>query len=106
VLRGETFEAGKYTIERTPKTSDEPSLLIIRGEGETMIFDTMVANSTKNAENTKLVFDNIDGVNYLTSIIVKGQSVKNEIARTAAQKRAIANGTAVTHTVTIANTGF
>lgn len=106
VLRGETFEAGTYTIERTPNTADSPSLLIIRGEGETMIFDTMASSANKTAENTQLVFDTVDGVNYLTSIIVKGQTVKNEIARSAAQRRAIADGVSVTQTVMIANTGF
>ena len=53
VLRGETFEAGTYSIERTPITIDSPSLLILRGEGETMIFDTMISNSRTVAENTQ-----------------------------------------------------
>ena len=90
VLRGETFEAGTYSIERTPITIDSPSLLILRGEGETMIFDTMISNSRTVAENTQLVFDTIDGTNYLKAILVKGETRKNEIAPSKAQARAVA----------------
>jgi hypothetical protein len=106
VLRGETFEPGVYTIERTPNTADAPSLLIIRGEGEAMIFDTMISNAKTAAGDTQLVFDTIDGRNYLTAIVVKGQTTKNEIARSKAQKLAITNGASVTQTIMIANTGF
>ena len=106
VLRGETFKAGTYTIERTPNTADSPSLLILRGEGETMVFDTMVSGINTVADTTKLVFDTVDGTSYLRSILVRGQNVKNDIARSKAQARAIANGVSVTETVVIANTGF
>jgi len=106
VLRGETFEAGTYTIERTPSTVDSPSLLVIRGEGETMIFDTIVDRTNETAKNTQLVFETIGGTNYLSAIVVKGQTTKNEIARSNAQARAIADGVSVTQTVMIANTGF
>ena len=106
VLRGETFEAGTYTIERTPITIDSPSLLILRGESKTMIFDTMISNAKTVAENTQLVFDTIDGTNYLKAILVKGETRKNEITPSKAQARAVAAGLSVTHTVTISNTGF
>ncbi len=106
VLRGETFEAGTYTIERTPSTVDSPSLLVIRGEGETMIFDTIVDRTNETAKNTQLVFETIGGTNYLSAIVVKGQTTKNEIARSTAQARSIADGVSVLQTVMIANTGF
>jgi hypothetical protein len=106
VLRGEIFEAGTYTIERTPSTVDSPSLLVIRGEGETMIFDTIVDRTNETAKNTQLVFETIGGTNYLSAIVVKGQTTKNEIARSTAQARAIADGVSVSQTVMIANTGF
>ncbi len=106
VLRDKTFEAGVYTIERTPNTTDSPSLLIIRGEGETMIFDTMVGRANEVGENTQLVFETVGGTNYLSAIVVKGSTTKNEIARSRAQARAIADGVSVSQTVTIANTGF
>lgn len=106
VLRDKTFEAGVYSIERTPSTADSPSVLILRGEGETMIFDTIIDRSNAAAENTQLVFETIGGTNYLSAIVVKGQTTKNEIARSKAQARAIADGVSVTQTVMIANTGF
>ena len=106
VLRGETFMAGTYTIERTASTADSSSLLVLRGEGETMVFDTIVGRSHEAAENTQLVFETIGGTNYLSAIVVKGTTTKNEIARSKAQARAIADGVSVTQTVMIANTGF
>ncbi len=106
VLRDEVFPAGEYTIERTPSTADAPSLLIIRGEGEAMIFDTIISNSQEAADSTQLVFDTVGGTNYLATIRVAGQTVKNDIAKTKAQTRAIANSVAVAHRVMISNTGF
>lgn len=85
-VNGESFPAGEYTIERTPNTSDSPSLLIIRGE-KSMIFDTMVSDSRVAAERTELVFDNIDGVNYLAAIAVEGHTSKNELRSAKAQLR-------------------
>ncbi len=71
-----------------------------------MVFDTMVSGINTVADTTKLVFDTVDGTSYLRSILVRGQNVKNDIARSKAQARAIANGVSVTETVVIANTGF
>ncbi len=106
VLRDETFEAGDYTIERTPNTADSPSLLILRGNGETMIFNTMAARTTEAAASTQLVFDTVNGTSYLTEIVVKGQAVKSEIPKTKSQKKAESNGSAVRNYLTITNTGF
>lgn len=106
VLRGETLPAGVYTIARTPGKSDSPSLLILRGEGETVVFDSMIGPAERDVKNTQLVFDTINGVNYLTDILVKGQSSKNSIVRSKAQTRALASGVAVSKTVMIAETGF
>lgn len=106
VLRDKTFDAGVYTIERTPSTIDSPSLLILRGEGETMVFDTILGRSEVAVDNTQLVFETIGGTNYLSAIVVKGNTTKNEIARSKAQARAIADGVSVSQTVMIANTGF
>lgn len=104
VLKGATFSAGNYVIERTPNTADAPSFLIIRGENEAMVFDTMIANSKEAADDTQLVFDTVDGVNYLSAIVVKGQTARNEIAKSKAQKSG--EGVAGRYVVTISNTGF
>ena len=106
-LKDETFTAGIYTIERTPTTADSPSLLIIRGEnGDSMIFDTMVARSKGEAKSTQLVFDTVGSTNYLSGIVIQGQEVMNEIPKTKSQKKAIAEGSAVRNYLTITNTGF
>ena len=106
IIKDKTFTAGEYTIERTPSTIDSPSLLIIRGEGTSMIFDTMTARTNGSVQDTQLIFDNIDGQNYLAAIRVKGQSVASELAKTKAQTRMLNSGTARRMTVTISDTGF
>lgn len=106
VLKGADFPAGEYIIERTPNTADAPSVLIIRGENEAMVFDTMIAGSKGAAESTQLVFDTVDGVNYLSAIVVKGQTARNEIAKTKAQSQKATEGVAGRYVVTITNTGF
>lgn len=106
VLRDTTLPAGEYTIERTPVTTDSPSLLIIRGEGETMIFDTIRGESAEAADATRLLFDNVDGTSYLAGIVVKGTSIRNDIPRTKRYKQAVSDGSAQRTYVTVTNTGF
>jgi hypothetical protein len=107
VLRGESFSAGIYSIVRTPTTIDSNSLLILRGEnGESMIFDTIVGSSNKAADATQLVFDAVGGTNYLSAILVKGSTVKNEIAKTKAQRRSLAEGVGRRFVVTVTDSGF
>lgn len=106
VLRDETFPAGTYTIERTPSTADSPSLLVLRGEGETIVFDTIIARSNDAAANTQLVFDTVGGTNYLAAIVIKGQTARNEIAKSKAQAQSIAEGVSSRIILTITDTGF
>ena len=86
VVNGENFPAGEYTVERTPNTADAPSLLILRG-AKSVIFDTMVANTRVVAERTELLFDNVNGVNYLSAIAVAGQTSRNELLSAKEQVR-------------------
>ena len=106
VLRDKTFPAGTYTIARTPATTDSASLLIIRGENEAMIFDTIKGESARPAGATQLVFDNVDGTSYLTGIVVRGETAKNEILKTKRQKQALSAGTASRTYLTVTNTGL
>lgn len=93
-LRDESFDAGIYTIERTPTTADSPSLLIIRCEkGGSMIFDTMTSRSNRNAESTQLIFETVGETTYLTGIAVKGQSGITEIVKTKKQSDKLATET-------------
>lgn len=86
VVNGTSFPAGEYSIERTPNTADSPSLLIIRGE-QSMIFDTMVADSRVVADRTELLFENVNGVNYLSAITVAGQTSRNELTSAKSQMK-------------------
>jgi hypothetical protein len=86
VVNGVSFPAGEYSVERTPNTNDSPSLLIIRGE-KSMIFDTMIADSRTVADRTELVFENVDGVDYLSAITVAGQTSRNELPSVKAQMK-------------------
>jgi hypothetical protein len=86
VINGETFPAGEYTIQRTPNTSDAPSVLMIRG-ANSMIFDTAVSDSRVTADRTELLFENLDGVNYLSAIVVEGHTQRNELLSARVQAR-------------------
>lgn len=105
VINEEMFAAGDYTIERTPSTADSPSLMVIRGEGESMIFDTMAARTSNAAEATELVFDSINGTYFLSKITVKGATTAVELAKTRSQVEAADWAKAVTIAVTSFN-GF
>jgi len=84
VVSGTAFPAGEYTVERTPSTADSSSLLIIRGE-QSMIFDTIVADSREVADRTELIFENVGGVNYLSAITVAGHTLRNELGSARSQ---------------------
>lgn len=86
VVNGTAFPAGEYTVERTPSTADAPSLLILRGE-KSMIFDTMIADSREVADRTELIFENVDGVNYLSAIVVEGATSRNELPSAKSQMK-------------------
>jgi len=86
VVNGTSFPAGEYSIERTPNTADSSSLLIIHGE-KSMIFDTMVGDSRVAADRTELIFENVNGVNYLSAITVAGQTSRNELPSAKSQMK-------------------
>ena len=83
VVNGKSFPAGTYTIQRLPGMTDSGSLLILRGDNDkSMIFDTIESQSTETAKATSLVFENVDGIDYLSKILVSGDSVAIEIPKT------------------------
>lgn len=106
VVRDATLPAGEYTIERTPNIADSPSLLILRGEGEAIVFDTMVKSSTSVADTTELVFDTVAGVNYLSAILVRGESGSNQVPKTKAQRKQIESAADGRQVVTITDAGL
>jgi len=91
VVDGTTFRAGQFTIERTPNTTDSPSLLIIRdSKGKGIIFDTIASRSSQPARGTQLVFDSVGGTLFLSQIWVKGATTANEIPMTRTERQMIA----------------
>ena len=83
VVSGKSFPAGAYTIERMPGSTDSGSFLILRGDNDrSMIFDTIESESTGTAKSTSLVFENVDGVEYLSKIFVSGDNVAIEVPKT------------------------
>ena len=75
VIRDRPFPAGNYTIERTPITNDSPSLMILRGMGESVVFDTFASRPSRNLDNSQLIFDIVGNTRHLSRIEVKGSDV-------------------------------
>ena len=90
VVRGKVFQAGDYTIARTVSTVDSPSLLVLRGEGETVIFDTIQTISATAATESKLVFEKAGDRLYLSEIWLKGDTVGNQVVGAKAEATKIA----------------
>lgn len=107
-VKDKTFEAGRYTIERTPSTIDSGSLLILRGaNGNGIVFDTTQAKLARAANETELVFEGAAGNNFLTRIIFKGQEAAIELPKTKAQRQALTQASATTLRVVLTqDTGF
>ena len=106
VVNGTTFSAGQYTIERTPSTIDSPSLLITRGNGKGMVFDTIASRSSKPAGTTQLVFDNVDGMLFLSQIWLKGATTASEIPMSRSERQMIAANKSLHKVVITTPTGF
>lgn len=105
VLRDKSFPAGSYTIARTPSTIDSPSLMVLRGEHQAIIFDTLNARAAKVADNTELVFDTVNGISFLTEIRLKGDDTALEIPKTKNELKSIAQA-APAEQVVVTNTGY
>jgi hypothetical protein len=106
VLRDQGFLAGTYEVARIPGTVDSPTLLVLRGEHDVMVFDTLTARSAKVADNTELVFDTVAGINFLTEIRIKGDDIAIDVPKTRSQKQAIAKNSPAEHIVLTANIGL
>jgi len=106
VLKDKSFPAGTYTIERTPSIIDSPTLLVLRGEKQVMISDTMTSRAAKVADNTELVFDTVGDINFLTEIRIKGDDVALQIPKTKNQLKGIAQTSPAEHVVVTETTGF
>ncbi len=107
VVMDKTFPAGKYTIERTPGSFDSTTLLVLRGEkSEAIIFDTIPAASDQAATETGLVFENVGGVEHLSKIVVRGESVVFELPKNKAEVRTFAKSATDQKVNVVQNPGF
>ena len=103
VIMDKTFPAGSYTIERTPSTIDSPSLMILRGEGKAIVFDSIAARTSRAPHNSQLIFDVVGGTNYLSKIEVKGTNLAVAIP----QSRSFKNSRGpITHITVPTDIGF
>ena len=95
VIRGKVFQAGDYKIKRTDSTIDSSSLLVLQGEGESVIFDTIQAISAKAATDTKLIFEKAGDRLILSEIWLKGDTVGNQVVGAKAEATRVAVAKAV-----------
>ena len=107
VVSGQTFPAGNYTIARMPGTTYSAYLMVLRGDnGKSMIFDTMESESGETAKATSLVFENVDGVDFLSKILVGGDNVALEIPNALAEPKAAVLTEAEANIVLVQYPGF
>jgi len=102
VVRGKVFQAGDYKIKRTDSTIDSPSLLVLQGDGGSVIFDTIHSISATAAKDTKLIFEKAGDKLYLSEIWLKGDTVGNQVvgAKAEATRVAIAKAAKTSDTTT------
>ena len=106
VVEDKLFPAGEYTIEPTSSIIDSSSSLVIRGGKHSMIFSTIPTESAKAAENTQLIFDVVDGTQYLSKILFRGDTAGSEIPKTKSGRRLIAEQKKAQQVVVPTNTGL
>jgi hypothetical protein len=91
VVGDKEFPAGNYTIAPTPNTADSPSILVLRGEKVSMILDTMRGESGVAAKDTQLIFKDVDGIFFLSKILIRGETNEIEVPMGKYEKRLIAS---------------
>jgi hypothetical protein len=106
VVENKVFPAGDYTIAPTENLADSSSLLILRGEKRSMVFDTISASSTEPSKTTRLIFDVVDGTNYLSQIWLQGEITGMEIPKSKFEKRLIAANKSMPQVVVPTSTDF
>lgn len=74
VIDGKTMPAGKYSIAAIATQSGSSDILKIQSADgkESMLFSTLRKVHNQAADETELVFDQVEGTYYLTEIRIKG----------------------------------
>ena len=89
-VRGTLLPAGEYSISRLANLPNSPSVLLLRGQGKSVIFDTTPTLSETAAKNTAVTFEKIDGQLFLSKIWFSGETVGKEVVVTKADLKQIA----------------
>lgn len=99
VVRDKVLPAGDYTLRRMENKAGGSSVLVLQGNGEGVLFDTIATSSPTAAKDTKLIFEKADNRLFLSEIWIKGETVgkqlvgvKAEMNRFAKTKAAKAKG--------------
>jgi|ERR1035437_9166472 hypothetical protein len=90
VVNDKVFPAGEYTIQRQAGFVSSPSALVLQGEGHAIAFNTIGSTSNNASRFTELVFDKVGDRYFLSQIRYNGDTAVNELPKTRAQKRFIA----------------
>jgi len=107
VVKDNTFPAGRYTIAQTPSLADSSSLLILRGEkGKSIIFDTNSAMASTASNDTKIVFDNVNGTLFLSKVFVTGETTGFSLSKTKYEREMIAAAETPVREVVISTSGL
>ena len=104
VVDDKEFPAGEYIIKRQPSSVSSRYALMLQGEGQAIFFNTVGSTSGQAAGETELVFDQVGDRYFLSQIHYKGDTTFNELPKTKAEKRYIAQNSV--RKVVVPNTGF
>jgi hypothetical protein len=85
-VNGKDFSAGTYYITRMVSTSP-PSALVMRGDGGSIIFNTVPTKLGTEPRKTHLVFDILDDGFMLSRIAIGGTNVAFDLRKTSDQRR-------------------
>ena len=85
LVKNQVFPAGNYRISRPANSNLSASVLVLRGNGKSVMLNTNLTRSHNAAKDSILVFTNIGGDNFLSKIMIKGETVGNQIPISARQ---------------------
>jgi hypothetical protein len=106
VVKDKTFPAGSYVITQTPSLADSSSLMILRGEGKSIVFDSNTARVLTASDDTKIIFDNVNGTLFLSKVFVSGETTGIVLPKTKSARELIAAATTPVREVVISTSGL
>lgn len=99
------FGPGLYTVSRTQSFVAPRQALILHGRNNGgIVLNTIGTNKAQPAKHSGFVFDRFGNTYYLSAILFKGSTYRNEIPKRGAHRDIVARSR--TRTVTLIDTGF